>query len=567
MVSWRNLKIKMKLFIMFGIVFIFFAIGFMFVFLQINAIQNNLSAFTDRSEANLLTAEIGGLINEKYIHVVRFERNRVLDSQNYEANNVRIEENLSLIKEAITTEQQQQVLERLELEYGEFSTLVETFLSAPAPRTSEESIARIRDTNNLDRLRYSIHREIAELTNITSQQLVEAEQQAAMAVSRALMILAIALGAAVVSGMILIILFSNSLSKTIGRLGAITESISQGNLNINKIENPSKDEIGQLGTAINQMAEKLRSLVTGISTTSEQVASASEQMAASSKEAGEASVQIFASTQQVASGAEKQQQSTNDAHAIAESISEKMEDINKTFEVVSSESNDTLNRAKTGNTVIHNTVEQMKFITSKTQATSSIINQLGKKSNEIEHIVALITDVSEQTNLLALNAAIEAARAGEHGKGFAVVANEVRKLAEQTGSAAGNISLLIQTIKEDIEGSVASMGESNSAVERGKNMVVEAGDAFASITEAVGNVSNRIDEVKSLVNQVKHETETLTVSIEETRKIGEEATSYSQMVAESAEEQNASIEEIIAASETLAEIAEELQQEIATFKV
>lgn len=82
-------------------------------------------------------------------------------------------------------------------------------------------------------------------------------------------------------------------------------------------------------------------------------------------------------------------------------------------------------------------------------ASSEVSSSLANRANEINAIILLIKDISEQTNLLALNAAIEAARAGEHGRGFAVVADEVRKLADRTQKAIGEISIVVKSIQQE----------------------------------------------------------------------------------------------------------------------
>ncbi|WP_256757937.1 methyl-accepting chemotaxis protein [Cohnella sp. WQ 127256] len=369
---------------------------------------------------------------------------------------------------------------------------------------------------------------------------------------------------------IIVVLFafyiSGAIAKPIKRVTEQVKRVADGDLTNSTFASNRRDEIGELGRHVQSMTTNLRELIHKVASASEQVAASSEELTASAEEASRATEQISNSAQEIASGAEQQVVNTNESQQIATDMSEGVAQISSLIQRVSSLSDHAVQASANGNQVVSLSIGQMNEIEEKTNKASQTVNELGNKSAEIENITSVITDIARQTNLLALNAAIEAARAGEQGRGFAVVAGEVRKLAEQSGHAAEQISEIIREVRDDIQASIVGMQDGITSVQEGTRLTEQAGHSFETISNSVSEVFTQIQEVSNAIQQLNVGSEDVLKSIESVKAISNDFSGSTQEVAAAAEQQTASMEEVAAASQTLAKMAEDLQASVRTFK-
>jgi methyl-accepting chemotaxis protein len=321
---------------------------------------------------------------------------------------------------------------------------------------------------------------------------------------------------AVIAGFALATKIGRGVANAMDRMLAQVQQIAANDLAVDDVHVDSEDEIGRAGLALNVMKNNLCNVIQVIAGTAQQLARASEQITAGATHA--------------AAGARTQADQTQQVATAMGEMAVTVQRVSENSQTAFHTSRESAQAAVDGGKVAEETLASMHRISESTTKVAARITELGKRSQEVGAIVAVINDIADQTNLLALNAAIEAARAGEQGRGFAVVADEVRKLAERTTKATAEIASMIESIQAETKSAVQAMELNGGEVRRGVErthassealrkfieMSERVGDMVAQIATAATEQSSATESINSNIAQIASSTHETTEAVEQT---------------------------------------------------
>lgn len=329
-----------------------------------------------------------------------------------------------------------------------------------------------------------------------------------------------------------------SISEAVREIDGVIDSFSQGDLT-RRVRLDSQDELGSIARHFNAAGDHLRGVMVSVEHSVGQVFTAAAALQSASR--------------QIAHDSDQESEAVQATAAAIEEITVSISHVADNSSEAATAATNGVKVSESGEVTVHQAASEMKSIALSVGHSAALIEGLNERARQISSIVGVISEIADQTNLLALNAAIEAARAGEQGRGFAVVADEVRKLAERTGNATGEITAMISDIQNETANAVSSMNTGTRQAERGVDLAEQAAQSLSQVNSGSHDVRARIEEIADAIREQSAATTDIAQNLERISVMSENT--------------NREVQNAIDAINSLEHMAGQLRSQIAIFRV
>ncbi|WP_051305506.1 methyl-accepting chemotaxis protein [Desulfogranum mediterraneum] len=358
--------------------------------------------------------------------------------------------------------------------------------------------------------------------------------------------------AALVVGIFFSLFLTHSITVPIRQAVDFVGNLAQGDFT-SSMKVKSRDEIGVMSQALNDMVRQLGGMVGDIGQGIGTLSAASTELASVSNQLATASGETSEKTETVVGAAEEMNANINSVSAAMEQSAANTSMVASATEEMTSTVDEIARSAEKARSISQEAVRT-------SQAAAEKMNQLGESAGRIGKVTETITEISEQTNLLALNATIEAARAGEAGKGFAVVAYEIKELAKQTAAATVDIKNQIGEMQSTTESTVVNMDAITG-------IIADIDKVTNTIASAVEEQATATSEIAQNVAQASQGIAEVNESVARSTTVVSNIASEIGMISQASTEVDSGSSQVQGSAEELSTLAEQLNVMVKQFKV
>ncbi len=342
--------------------------------------------------------------------------------------------------------------------------------------------------------------------------------------------------------------------------------VAKGDLTVT-VSAKGHDEFQDLAGSATNMITNTKKLVNQVSNATGELEVSAQNVGQASELIHEYSQDITRAIGEINEGMEEQSRHAQECVEKTDILSNEIQEVSHVVERVEKLVGETEGMINKGMEIVQVLGDRAGETTQMTVKVSESIESLRKESEIINSFVATITEITEQTNLLSLNASIEAARAGEAGRGFAVVAEEIRKLADDSAKAAGEIRNNVVNITAQTQNSVESASQAKAMVELQTKAVEEVIAVFREMQERMGQLIEGLKDIVVSTEKADGERSAAVAAVKNISDIIEETAGSAETVNDVANKLLNHVEKLSTTASVLDENMEGLKNEISVFKI